>query len=255
MKSFAQSSVVSWLLLVGSATFLAPLSLGQSETTPQRNPNASEPPCPTISVSCPNDIKEGELQISTATVAGGDSRIIPTYTWTIHGGTIIQGQGTRAINFKVRGDSYTVSVQIGGLNSGCSTSASCSLIICRPPPIVKSDSYGLLPIKEEKARLEKFATALRNQPGAQGYILFYGGRTGSKGEAKAIAEPAKAYLLMDDDIHPDRIVMVDGGFRETLTIDLWVVPAGAISPKPTPTVDISEVKTVDPPPSKAAKRP
>jgi len=42
---------------------------------------------------------------------------------------------------------------------------------------------------------------------------------------------------------------VDGGYREELTVELWVVPSGANPPSASPTVDPSEVK-----PARAPRR-
>ncbi|MBV8857759.1 MAG: hypothetical protein JOZ02_12560, partial [Acidobacteria bacterium] len=50
-------------------------------------------------------------------------------------------------------------------------------------------------------------------------------------------------------ITADRIVTVDGGYREELTVELWVVPSGATPPAASPTVDPSEVK-----PARAPRR-
>jgi hypothetical protein len=41
-------------------------------------------------------------------------------------------------------------------------------------------------------------------------------------------------------------VTVDGGFREDLTVELWIVPSGATPPENSPTVDPSEVQTIQP---------
>ena len=245
MKSLRQFSELRWLVVLAGVAAFAPTSLGQTEK-PLKETSKSDPPCPVISISCPSSFKDGEAITANAIVKSENLPGSPTYNWTIHGGTIIQGQGTPAINFKVSagGDSYVVSLQVGGLKSGCPASASCSLIIDRPPPSTKSDSYGILPIKKEKARLDNFAAVLKDQPGAMGYILSYGSRGGSARAARDAGDRAKAYLVKEQRIHAERIVTIEGGFKEKLTVDLWVVPTGATPPKPEPTVDTGAVKRI-----------
>lgn len=243
-----------------SALFLVPLMNAAGQNSPTQGehqaPTYVQQTCPTITVSCPSELGNGEPLTLTASIIGGEPGAVLTYKWTVYGGTIIQGQGTPTIELKPDGGtSYTGALEIGGLNSGCSSKASCSLIIERPPPITKFDSYGVLPIKEEKLRLDNFAAALKNAPGAHGYVLSYGGARGFAGDSKAIGERAKAYLVNERDIHAARIVSIEGGFREKLTVDLWVVPAGATPPKPEPTVAPSEVKLIKLPARKTAKRP
>src|ERR1700730_807478 len=247
-------------LPVFGALFLFPLVAAAGQNSPTQGehqaPPYVQPTCPTISVSCPPDLANDEPLTFTASIIGGDPGAILNYKWIVYGATIIQGQGTPTIKLKPDGgSSYTGALEIGGLNPGCPSKASCSLIIDRPPPITKFDSYGVLPINEEKVRLDNFAAALKNAPGAQGYVLSYGSRREFAGDAKAMGERAKAYLVNERDIPAARIVTLEGGFREKLTIDLWMVPMGAVPPKPEPTVDPREVRLIKLPARKTAKRP
>jgi hypothetical protein len=41
-----------------------------------------------------------------------------------------------------------------------------------------------------------------------------------------------------------RIVIVDGGYREGATVELFIVPAGATPPTPTPTLDAKDVQII-----------
>src|SRR6266446_367904 len=164
-----------------SALFLFPLVNAAAQNSPNQGqhqaPTYVKQTCPTISVSGPSELGNGEPLTLTASIIGVEPGAFLIYNWTVYGGTIIQGQGTPTIKLKPDGgDSYTGALEIGGLNPGCPSSASCSLIITRPPPITKFDSYGVLPINEEKLRLESFATALKKAPGAMGYLLSYAGR-------------------------------------------------------------------------------
>jgi hypothetical protein len=141
----------------------------------------------------------------------------------------------------------TATVDVGGYDRTCTTSDSCSTQVIAPTaPARKIDEYGNIRFNDEKARLDNFAIELQNDPTAQGYIVAYGGRRGRAGEAQRRADRAKDYLVNTRGIDPSRIVTVDGGFREDLTVELWIVPSGATAPANSPTVDPSEVQVIQP---------
>jgi hypothetical protein len=50
-------------------------------------------------------------------------------------------------------------------------------------------------------------------------------------------------------------VTVDGGYKEDLTVELWIVPSGANPPTASPTVDPSEVKATPAPRPRAPPAP
>jgi hypothetical protein len=241
------------------AFFLFPLVAATGQNSPTQGqhqaPTYVKQTCPAITVSCPSELGNGKPLTLTASIIGGEPGAVLTYKWTVYGGNIIQGQGTPTIRLKPDGGtSYTGALEVGGLNPSCSSKASCSLVILPPPPITKFGSYGVLPINEEKLRLNNFAAALKNSPGVQGYVLSYGGARGFAGDAKAIGERAKTYLVNERDVNAGRISSVEGGFKEKLTVDLWLVPSGATPPKPEPTLDPSEVRLIKLPLRKTAKR-
>jgi hypothetical protein len=203
--------------------------------------------CPRISVSCPAEHKDGGPLNFTATISGGDPNVVPVFSWTVSEGRIVQGQGTSSIrvdmtNVDARGP--TGSVTVSGFDSACPATASCSLIIERFDLSPKKfDSYGALPRNKEAMRLNAYAVQLQNQPGTQAYLLAYGGRRGSVGEAIKLARRSEKYLI-DHGINSERIVTLDAGYREKLTIDLWIVPTGFNRPVAEPTVDPSEVQII-----------
>ena len=105
------------------------------------------------------------------------------------------------------------------------------------------DEYGELPIGDEKARLDNFAFALRDNPQAVGYIVVYGGRRSRASIAKLRAARAKDYLVHRG-IAPRRIIWIDGGFREQLSHELFILPREAPAPTPAPTVAPEEVEII-----------
>jgi PKD domain len=202
------------------------------------------PVCPTVTVSCPDTVPVGSPITFTANVSGGDSSVTPTFNWTVSAGTISSGQGTSSIMVDTTGVSGTVTatVDVGGYGRECSTSNSCTTSLPPEAKARKIDEYGNIRFNDEKARLDNFAIELQNDPTAQGYLVCYGGRRGRTGEAQRRCDRAKDYLVTTRGITADRIVTVDGGFREDLTVELWIVPQGATPPPAAPTVDPSEVR-------------
>jgi hypothetical protein len=214
--------------------------------------------CPTISVSCPDTGTIGQPVTFTANVSGGDANVTPTFNWTVSAGTISSGQGTSSITVDTTGVSggatITATVDVGGYGRECSTSSSCTVNFPRVAVARKIDEYGNIRFNDEKARLDNFAIELQNDPTAQGYLLCYGGRTGRAGEAQRRCDRAKDYLVTTRGLDASRIVTVDGGYREDLTVELWVVPTGATPPAGSPTVDPSEVKTTTTPARRGRRR-
>lgn len=209
------------------------------------------PPCPTVSVSCPSEVDDGAPLTFTANVTGGPSTLSPTYNWSVSAGTISGGQGTSEITVDTKGvggQTITATVELGGVDPACSRTASCSTSVKTVVPNLptKFDEYGNIRFNDEKARLDNYAIQLQNSPGSQGYIIAYGGRRGVAGEAQARADRAKNYLVNTRGIEAGRLVTVDGGYKEELTVELWIVPTGANPPTASPTVDASEVQTVKP---------
>jgi len=207
-----------------------------------------KPPCPTVSVSCPSEVGPGAP--ITITAQAGDGNV--TYNWSISAGTITSGQGTSTITVDtagISGQTVTSTVEVGGLDPSCSRTASCSTGIRPLPPVArKFDEYGNIRFNDEKARLDNYAIELQNQPGSGGTIVAFGT---CAGEAQARADRAKDYLVNTRGIDAGRLTTVDGGCREALAVELWIVPNGAAAPTPTNSA------TVDPCPEckrKAAPR-
>ena len=214
--------------------------------------------CPSVDVSCADTARAGDPVTFTANISGMPPNVTPTFNWTVSAGTISSGQGTNTITVDttgVGGQSITATVDVGGYDRSCSTSDSCTVSFPAPrAPARKIDEYGNIRFNDEKARLDNYAIALQNEPGATGTIICYGGRVGRAGEAQARCDRAKNYLVNERGIDASRISTIDGGFREELTVELWIVPTGAEPPTASPTVDASEVRTTRPRPRRGRRR-
>jgi hypothetical protein len=213
------------------------------------------PECPTVSTSCPDSVDADKPVTFTVNVSGGDPNVTPTYNWTVSAGTIESGQGTSAISVSTAGlapsTTITATVDVGGYDRACSTSSSCTAEVMPKIEPHKVGEYGTLPLKEEQAKLDEFFLEFYNSSETQAFIYAYGGRTSRPDDARKAADRAKKYLVGKREMDPASITIVDAGYREQPTIELWIVPTVVEPPIPTPTVDRSAPKKA---PAKPAVR-
>jgi hypothetical protein len=91
---------------------------------------------------------------------------------------------------------------------------------------------------EVQAFLDNLAYHLKylEGPGSRGYMISYRGRR--KGSGYYAYEPRWQYghLTIVWELEEERIVLVDGGYRDEAMMELWIVPEGAGAPEPSPTV-------------------
>jgi len=203
---------------------------GSTSVTIANCPNCEKPACPTVNVSCPDSVNQGEPITFTANFSGSGS---VTYNWSVSAGTISSGQGTSSITVNTDGaggQTVTATVDVGGMDPSCSGTKSCSTAVKTPPTppaCNKFDEYGNIKFNDEKARLDNFAVELQNKVNSTGYIIGYGA---CEGEGSARANRAKDYLVNTRGIDAGRIVVVDGGCRAELWVQLYVCEQGANPP-------------------------
>ena len=205
----------------------------------------AQPRCPQIQVMGPTDsIQAGGFLMFMAVVSGGDEAVKKTYNWIVSAGTITKGQGTDAIDVDTRdaaGMSITATVDIGGFDRSCSTSASATIFISQAAKARKMDEFPYLRgANLEAVRLDNVAIELQNDPTSKGHIIFYRGRKGLAGAIQAWTKQTVGHLLKRG-VDKARITSVDGGYKETGLMEIWIVPEGAELPTPSPTVDPSEI--------------
>lgn len=210
-------------------------------------------PCPyPVKVTAPEVVNDGDTITFASDVAYGGTAPL-NYTWTVSPPSvrILSGAGTDTLTVDSTGigDQRITAILVVDDGSGdptCRQMAQATTGVLKPPPPrpvpTKFDEFPSVAFDDDKARLDNFAIEMQNSPDAQGYIFVYGGRTSRAGQADRLAERTRNYLVQTRGIDASRLVIVNGGYRETDGFEMWLVPQGAEPPRPSPTVQPSEVR-------------
>lgn len=110
------------------------------------------------------------------------------------------------------------------------------------------DEWESLQCDDYLARMENIVATARSDWSSKIYVIAYEGREmqyNSKGKyelmlpqygsAKAKIKSMKEYLKFYNK-SSENFVFIEGGFKEKAKIEIFIVPNGAIPPKPTPTL-------------------
>jgi hypothetical protein len=108
---------------------------------------------------------------------------------------------------------------------------------------VKIDEYGNLSTDDEAAHLDLFAEKLFKQPNLRGYIVAYSEPRRERGSYLRRIYGIGKYLTYARGIEPNRVVVVDGGYRDKFVTQLWLIPEGAEPPPSVPTISQPPVNT------------
>ena len=138
-------------------------------------------------------------------------------------------------------------------NLACSSLSPTPALECEglAPPAL--DSYGTIPLEQEKLRLDNFAITLLRERNAVGYIIAYAGKRTRAGEAKELTERAESYLVKVRSFPPNRLKSINGGYREERQVELYVVKDKTCPPVAAPTVDPRDVQIIRPRKQKEAR--
>ncbi len=90
------------------------------------------------------------------------------------------------------------------------------------------DEYERIPFQDEKARLDNYMFQINNLFG-RGTIEVRGPSRRAREERMKVAARAKAYLVKQRGLHPDRLLIVDGGFSERAVTNLNIYSIGGIA--------------------------
>ena len=209
-------------------------------------------PCPfPVNISAPKQVTEGEIITYTADVAYSGTNSL-RYNWKVtpSSARIISGQGSPTLNVDSTGlgnqrITATLIADDGSSYPECSqTVQAVSAVTPLEKKIIVArefDECNSCSLDDQKARLDNLAVELQNDPSTRAYILAYGGRMSPLGQVEKLMSRSRDYLITQRGIDASRIVVVNGGFREEDSVELWLVPSGAAAPKPTPTVQAGDV--------------
>lgn len=210
-------------------------------------------PCPfPVNVSAPASVNDGDLITYTSDVSySGTSPL--TYTWTVSPSEarIVSGAGTATITVDSTGlgnQRVTASLLVddGSGDAQCRAHAQAATNVVRkelPPPECKQfDQFPSVAFDDDKARLDNLAIELQNSPDSTAYIIIYAGRTSRAGQADKLGNRTLGYLTAQRGVDAQRIILINGGYRDADFIEIWVCPPGAKPPQATPTVQPSDVQ-------------
>jgi hypothetical protein len=210
-------------------------------------------PCPyPVNVTAPAAVNDGDVVTFSADI-GYTGQSALNYTWTVSppAARILSGAGTPTITVDSSGlGNHRVTailvVDDGSGDRSCRQTAQAATGVNGLPKIATAKSFDEFPSiahDDDKARFDNLAIELQNNPSATAYIIAYAGRSSRPGEADRMGQRAVDYLTTTRGISRDRLVFVNGGYRDANSFELWLVPQGAEPPKPTPTVTPDEIRT------------
>lgn len=215
-------------------------------------PPIAKSPCPfPVNISAPSQVTDGEIITYTADVTYTGNTAL-NYTWKVtpSSARIISGLGTPTLNVDSTGlggqrITATLTADDGSSDPACAQSAQAVSIIA---PIEKKmivaqefDECNNCSNNDQKARLDNLGVELQNDPSTRAYIIAYAGRMSPLGQVEKLMSRAREYLVSHRGIDASRLTVVNGGFREEDSVELWLVPSGAAAPQATPTVQMGEV--------------
>jgi hypothetical protein len=216
-------------------------------------PAIAASPCPyPVNVTAPAQVADGDIVTFTADVGyQGPSAL--NYTWTVSppAARILSGVGTPTITVDSSGlgnkrVTAILVVDDGSGDRSCRQTAQAATGVAGLPtitPVKRFDEFPSIAHDDDKARFDNLAIELQNNPGSTGYVIAYAGRNSRAGEADRMAKRAADYLTTTRGITRERLVTINGGYRESNSFELWVVPQGAEPPRATPTVSPDERRT------------
>jgi hypothetical protein len=218
-------------------------------------------PCPyPVNVSAPTSVGEGDLITFSSDVAYEGSSAL-NYTWTISpaGARIVRGAGTPTITVDTAGlGGQTVQAIIvvddGSGDRACRQSARAMTDVVQPPESVIFDKVPPVTYDDLKARLDNLAIELQNNPTSQGYIIVYTAPSSKPGQYDRLAKRVQDYMVNQRGIDSSRLVIQNGGNRDTDFYEFWIVPQGAKPPQATPGVTPGYVAPAQPATNRRSRR-
>ena len=99
--------------------------------------------------------------------------------------------------------------------------------------------YGDIRFSDEKRLLDHLAVQLKKGPELVLYLLVYSDWRSCQQQGRARAVRAKNYLVKHHGIEASRVVWKDGGFRNDLSVEVWLIDGDEDRPEPYSILDQS----------------
>ena len=111
----------------------------------------------------------------------------------------------------------------------------CHMVLAFPDQFAaKFDEFQGINWEEAMARLDNFSIQLKQEPTSTiGVFIVYGGHRGRRGEAQAWGRCLKDYMVNRRGVSADRIIVVNGGYLDTPTVEVWLSMRKDYVPRPT----------------------
>lgn len=190
--------------------------------------------CPSLSVSGPESVDEGQALVFKATVLNPPVGL--RYFWSVSSGTIKSGAGTNEIKVDTTGlgdNDITATLELAGVDPNCPSTRSKTASVAKKyvaPEPQKLHQYSAPWPKDEKARLKRIAEYLNTRPKEdQIYIEHFAGRSVSATAAQAERTKVRD-MLMANGVAAERRTVVASNKAAKSTFVFWLVPPGAMPP-------------------------
>ena len=147
---------------------------------------------------------------------------------------------TRYYSNRVEGIEYTVSAQgivekVSYIPSSNDTHLRCPCFPVIDESIQRAtsfDQFGLKSIDDTLARLDNYLIALLNEDRWHGYMVLYRGRYANKNRMAAYRQSIMRHVTSTRAVPPNRIKLIDGGYRADPEIELFLLTAELSPPEP-----------------------
>jgi hypothetical protein len=100
----------------------------------------------------------------------------------------------------------------------------------------KIDEFGKVYEEDLRSRFDNFLVTLQNNPTFKGVIIAYQGTDVLPANFDLPLERLYQNHIRFRSFDPNRVEVINGGFRKVQATELWIVPPGAEMPKPSNTV-------------------
>lgn len=97
------------------------------------------------------------------------------------------------------------------------------------------DEFMDMPYEDSRARLDNFAIQLAQDPEWKGYVIVYAAKRTAPDRAKGYARRFKEYVSKHRVVPSEKVHAMYGGYRDYLTVELYLFRQDIPPPKPRPT--------------------